>query len=343
VIQKPKQDFRAAGAAISVDACWQDFGKVHGTDTAEYSVKITNIGTLPLNLKVLETSCGCTTASLQAHALAANDTTSLIVAVSLKDKRGYYQESVVLETNDTRLSQLRLFLAGTVLKEVRTSENSIALGELLLGQTIVRKILLEDPGIGDLRLASLKVEAADGDSTPDVVLSAESIRIDTDTKVRLDNRVAQCRRGDHIISVKVLVPPTALCGKISRRLRILANLPSGPIDLSVNVTGNVQPYSLDVCPRAILKRIDSRSGWRETITLKRGDSAPLVITNIRFTGGLPLTVACTEKSIAVSHLTIDFEPTQTTDGHSFSGKIVCELADLPEIEIPVLLFSRDVP
>lgn len=65
---------------------------------AHYSFK--NVGTTPITIKTLRTSCGCTTARLEKKTYAPGETGEVLVHFTLGDRKGLYRKSVAVTTDD---------------------------------------------------------------------------------------------------------------------------------------------------------------------------------------------------------------------------------------------------
>lgn len=65
---------------------------------AHYTFK--NIGTTPVTIKTLRSSCGCTTAHLDKKTYAPNETGEVVVHFIFGDRKGWYRKSVAVTTDD---------------------------------------------------------------------------------------------------------------------------------------------------------------------------------------------------------------------------------------------------
>ena len=90
--------------ALSLATTTLPLGDVPNGQIVERDVVVTNTGGAPLVVESLTTSCGCTTATLDAMTIAPNATATLHIAFDSgahgPDLRGELLRQVVLVTND---------------------------------------------------------------------------------------------------------------------------------------------------------------------------------------------------------------------------------------------------
>ena len=94
----------ATAPALSLATTTLPLGDVPNGQIVERDVVVTNTGGAPLVVESLTTSCGCTTATLDAMTIAPNATATLHIAFDSgahgPDLRGELLRQVVLVTND---------------------------------------------------------------------------------------------------------------------------------------------------------------------------------------------------------------------------------------------------
>jgi hypothetical protein len=76
--------------------------------TAEFS--FTNTGTHPIKITSTQTSCGCTAAIADQHSIAPGQTGKIEVAFKTLNRRGLYEEPILVDTNDPNAKQTTLTL-----------------------------------------------------------------------------------------------------------------------------------------------------------------------------------------------------------------------------------------
>lgn len=94
----------ATAPTLSLETTTLPLGDVPNGQIVERDVVVTNTGGAPLVVESLTTSCGCTTATLDAMTIAPNATATLHIAFDSgahgPDLRGELLRQVMLVTND---------------------------------------------------------------------------------------------------------------------------------------------------------------------------------------------------------------------------------------------------
>ncbi len=76
-----------------------DFGPVESGKIKEHDFTIKNEGTLPLQIKDVSTSCGCTVSQVKRNMLQPGESTSLNVKFDSKGYHGPVRQFVYVDTN----------------------------------------------------------------------------------------------------------------------------------------------------------------------------------------------------------------------------------------------------
>ena len=74
-----------------------------GRATAQFT--FTNTGTYPIKITGTHTSCGCTAAIADSHPVAPGQTGKIDVSFKTLNRRGLYEEPIVIDTNDPTAKQ----------------------------------------------------------------------------------------------------------------------------------------------------------------------------------------------------------------------------------------------
>ena len=91
-----------------------DFGTINTKDTITKTFLIKNISSVPLIIKKVKTSCGCTVAKLKDSIIEKNNTTSIIVSyIPKEDDIGKINKSIVIESNTKNVFTV-LYLKGNI-------------------------------------------------------------------------------------------------------------------------------------------------------------------------------------------------------------------------------------
>lgn len=91
-----------------------DFGIINAKDTITKSFAIKNNSTVPLIIKNVKASCGCTLVKLKDSIIERNESTSIVATyIPKKDDIGKISKSIVIESN-TKTGYNVMYLKGIV-------------------------------------------------------------------------------------------------------------------------------------------------------------------------------------------------------------------------------------
>lgn len=117
-----KERFSAKIPEIAITPSSYDFGRVKYGEVAAYVFEIKNIGTAPLEISEITTSCSCTQAFLENRVIAPGGSENMKVtfnpAVHKDDTDlGKVKRTVYLKTNDPRNPEPFISISADVYKE----------------------------------------------------------------------------------------------------------------------------------------------------------------------------------------------------------------------------------
>lgn len=90
-----------SGAKIFLPESNHDFGKVKEGSVVHYTFELKNTGTLPLVIKDIKTSCGCTAAVVNEKNIEPGKTGSIKVDLDTSKREGRMNRTVTIVSNDT--------------------------------------------------------------------------------------------------------------------------------------------------------------------------------------------------------------------------------------------------
>lgn len=144
---------------VSLDEEAFDFGMQDVGKKGHHSFKVTNIGTAPLILEPGTSSCRCTVSEIQKKELAPDESTDVVVSWKPHLNDTAFQQTVTVNTNDPRQSEIQFTVKGQITQAVYAEPNEIAFGHLADSQerTAEVRILCNLPGkplkVSDLQLS----------------------------------------------------------------------------------------------------------------------------------------------------------------------------------------------
>lgn len=182
---------RAVPAAIV-----HDFGEVAPGTRVEHRFEIVNRGDRVLEIRPIESSCGCRASLAAADTVAPGESAGVLLSVDPTERSGPTSAWVRIGTNDPLDPELRFVLQGRVAGDVRVEPDRVFLGRVSAGES--------GSGTVEVRLSS-----------PSVGIS--SVRTSSDRLQVEASRLADPERG---LRLRVTLPPQGVPGRINDRIII---------------------------------------------------------------------------------------------------------------------------
>lgn len=140
-----------------------DFGTVYSGEKAEHLFKFENRGKSDLVIKQVRTSCGCTAAASTKENIPPGGSSEIKATFSAGQDPARVKKEITVTTNDPVTPQVKLSMAGNVIKEVVTKPSWINFGAITKGDTGAKTIEVS-PGT-DFNLELTGVESDNPDVT----------------------------------------------------------------------------------------------------------------------------------------------------------------------------------
>jgi len=170
----------AAGAArAEVTEPAYNFGTALSGPPINHVFMIKNVGTGPLEIKNVTSSCGCTAAKPSKNILAPGEVATIAASVDTHFEQGHSLSLVTLTTNDPANPSLQLKLEGVIKPQVAAQPMDVDFGSVHHGSAVVRDVVVSDTvGAAGFALKSVKndspyikvTEAARTDGKPGALL-----------------------------------------------------------------------------------------------------------------------------------------------------------------------------
>jgi hypothetical protein len=127
---------------ISSPAPIFNFGEQDEAVPIEHTFVLKNIGTAPLVINAIRTSCGCTTAQPATNVVPPGGETTLKADLSLAGRRGLQSKSITVESNDPAQPAYVLLLNGTAVAELALEPPFITFGNVTADAKAERTVYL---------------------------------------------------------------------------------------------------------------------------------------------------------------------------------------------------------
>jgi hypothetical protein len=134
----------AAGASVSVDQPVFAFGTVYNGNDVKHVFRLKSVGTVPLVIGGVETSCGCTAAEPSKRNVPPGAESDIAVTFDTHADKGPATRIVTVFTNDPKHEQLQLTLKGDVKPQVDVTPTPVTFDKVKHGTQISREVTVTD-------------------------------------------------------------------------------------------------------------------------------------------------------------------------------------------------------
>jgi hypothetical protein len=149
----------SAAPSIDFDARNHDFGLVNEGDSIRHVFEVRNKGTAPLVMSGVNTSCGCTTASLGVTTIPAGGRGPLEVVMDTHGEHGEGRRSILVSSNDPHQPTSTLEIQYDVERLLRLDRSFVQLGARR-GKGSVERVWLTGKLVEQARLRVVAVVGA---------------------------------------------------------------------------------------------------------------------------------------------------------------------------------------
>jgi hypothetical protein len=238
-------DFRSS-SFVSTPIFWIDRGDLTIEDDAVYLFPIQNKSTKAIELKIDSTSCQCSSAMLERNKLESGEETILTASVKLDNKRGGFQEHIVLLSTCEAEKKTDMFtLAGTVIRQDILSSKRILVGATHRGGSFKEIFVVNDPGNGQLKLVEASLQKS-------VSWLNFNIACKKVTKTNLEKtKRLNVKLNDWIVTLSAEIRKDAILQKFQLPIIVRTNLVAPFDSLEIPLEGEIVP-GINVDPAALI-------------------------------------------------------------------------------------------
>ncbi len=149
----------AAGSGtpnVEVTAPVFDFGSAINGVTVKHVFRLKNVGTAPLVIGAVQTSCGCTAAQPTKSTVGPGEESDIAVTFDTRADKGPASRTITVFTNDPKHQQLSLTLKGDIKVQVEAAPSPVAFGNVKHGTEQTREVAITDlTGGKDFKIESI--------------------------------------------------------------------------------------------------------------------------------------------------------------------------------------------
>ena len=110
-----------------------DFGERDNAGFVEHDFPIRNAGTLPLEIRNVRASCGCTAVKPSRNVVQPGDSAAISARFDLRGRNGMQTKTITVTSNDPEKPDLVLQLKGTAMQALRAQPSTLFFGRLEAG------------------------------------------------------------------------------------------------------------------------------------------------------------------------------------------------------------------
>lgn len=156
-----------AHAQLSFATTTHDFGTMQEGAKPDYTFIFANDGQVPLKIRSVRPSCGCTTPSFTADPIAPGQTGEIVVAYNSQGRPGPFRKSirVTAEAGDVKMDET-LYITGDVEQETLTTgapqgnvlfdTDAFDLGPVAADQQVTHVFKMQHAGTRPIRISAAR-------------------------------------------------------------------------------------------------------------------------------------------------------------------------------------------
>ncbi len=154
----PHHGVQAGGAPrLACDNPVYEFGSADETVIVENVFILRNTGSAPLEIRGVETSCGCTITQMSGSVIPPGGAAPLTAKLNLKGRRGRQEKNITVSSNDPQQPQLVLKMIGQATAEVDVSPPQAAFMDLRDNQVAEREVTIVNNAADPLEITGLEI------------------------------------------------------------------------------------------------------------------------------------------------------------------------------------------
>ncbi len=214
-------------ARVVVDQAEFDFGTMDVDDRGQHGFVFRNAGAGVLRLVAGPTTCGCTVSEIEQSELAPGESTEVIVKWTAGGKLGTYDETAVIQTNDSHRPQVELRIRGQVTVTVGPERPKLVLSS----------VQSDEPTSAELRVFGY-VEVPLEIQGYELSDPATADYFQVDWEPLGPDELADVPKAESGVRLRVTIKPGLFEGPFQQTIRLEINVPSKPV-FSIPVEGRV--------------------------------------------------------------------------------------------------------
>ncbi len=143
-------------ARIEFEETIFDFGSMYQHQEVTHFFTFRNVGTAPLKIENVKSTCGCTAAMPEARELAPGQETKLKVTFRSGSFRDRVTKHVHVDSNDPVEPRVTLTIQGKVKVEVEVKPHGVYVGSLKAGESVERFVEITPVDVTGFRILGVE-------------------------------------------------------------------------------------------------------------------------------------------------------------------------------------------
>lgn len=331
---------------IRFDTVLEDVG-AQKTGVVKATYRFVN-GDSEVKIKEIKTSCGCAAATASRSTIEPGGSAAITLEVDLSQLqgRGAFETSAIVLTNESEHWAHKLTVQGRIIDTARITADKLFLGDMRRGATIVRHLVVRDPGDGTGKLLEYKANLGPGnkkavaENEMRVELAARKWIVSEEFEKSNAGRVSGGQINDFVVQVSVHVSPTCRPGPVSGEVFLVVERGREISKVVVPVIGTIsEPVVAD--PPAVLMVLAADQGPESTITRRIvfSSDTPITLENVE-AQNVPLTVAI--ESATKLTVVVSCKRSAVTEKR-YEGELRCRFSNGTDLVIPCQIINAPQP
>jgi hypothetical protein len=209
----------AARPKVAVDSHFHNFRDVEHNVKVSHIFKLSNVGTLPLELEPGTTTCSrCTIATLEKNVVAPGETVDVTIEYTPTQSQPVFRQHATIKTNDPEQKLVELNIEGTVSSRLRVLPETLVLSRISAKEAKSADLRVVDFGSDQMKVARYEFLVPEGGE----FFEAEILPMSSEDVAAADAKSGQ--------RVRVTVKPGLPVGAIRQTIRLFVALPEEEVD-----------------------------------------------------------------------------------------------------------------
>jgi len=145
-----------AAQSINISRPSYDFGTIPQGQKVEHVFIVMNSGDMPLSLKGIRPSCGCTAAQASSRVIQPGKLSEIKVTFNSANFFGLIHKTIAVESDDPKSPVSTLSLNGKVIEEIFVNPRQLSLGVIKAGSAKEVSLSVINNGKQTVRMLSVK-------------------------------------------------------------------------------------------------------------------------------------------------------------------------------------------